>query len=138
MMNFLEKSRNQLVRLFFPFVERFYLVLSLGLLVVAWSTFEAYWRIRVILFWLWMVISEIQSAGVRKRDYLPIQSGSGIFPRVYRFVDQAFFLFLLILLIVLLLPVSLWLKQVLLGVLVLAVILRAIGERKFRPKKPEE
>lgn len=137
-MNFLEEFRNKLVHLFFPFVEHFYLILSLVLLVAAWSIPRTYWQIRVVLFWLWFVTSEVNSAGIMEQDYLPIQPGSSPFYRLYRFIDRFFFLFLLVLLVILLLPELLWLKEGLLGVFVVAVILSAIGDRKYRPKKPEE
>lgn len=138
MMDFLEKSRSRLVHLLFPFVERFYLAGSLVLIVAAWSVPETYWRIRMVLIWLWLAYSEIHSAGIMKRDYLPIQPGSSPFYHLYRFIEGVFLLFLLIFLAVMLLPGLLWPKKIFLGVLVLAVILRAVGDRKYRPKKPEE
>ena len=108
------------------------------LIVAAWSIPETYWQIRVVLFWLWFVTSEIHSEGVMKRDYLPIQPGSSPFYHIYRFVDGVFFLFLLIWLVIMLIPGPSWLKNIFLGVLVLSVIFRAIGDKKYRPKKPEE
>jgi len=137
-MNFLERSRNKLVHFSFPFVERFYPFLSLGLLVAAFSVPETYWPIRAALFWLWFVTSEIHSAGVMERDYLPIQSGNSPFYHIYRFIDQGYFLFSLVFLVILLIAEPLWLKNVFLGVFVMIVILRAMGDRKYRPKKPEE
>lgn len=137
-MNFLEKFRNKLAHLFFPFVEHFYLILSLVLLVAAWSIPRTYWQIRVVLFWLWFVTSEVNSAGIMEQDHLPIQPGNSPFYHLYRFIDRFFFLFLLVLLVILLLPELLWLKEGLLGVLIVAVIFSAIGDRKYRPKKPEE
>ncbi len=136
MMNFLEESRNKLVHALFPFVERFYLFLSLGLLVAA--VFIPNKQINIIFWWLWFVTIEINSAGVMERDYLPIQPGSSPFYYVYRFIDQAFCLFLLIWPVILLIPVPLLIKYVFLGVFVISVILRAIGDTKYRPKKPEE
>lgn len=138
MMKFLEKSRNKLVQLLLPFVERFYPFISLVLILAAWSVPETYWPIRVILFWLWLVNSEIHWASITARDYLPIQPGSSTFYHIYRFIDRFFFLFLLIWPIVLLIPGPLLLKRGFIGVFVLTVILRAIGDWKYRPKKPEE
>ncbi|WP_268057336.1 hypothetical protein [Caproiciproducens galactitolivorans] len=137
-MNFMEKTRNKLVHVFFPFAERFYPFLSLVLLVAAWSVPETYWQIRIVFFWLWLVHSEIHWAGAMERDYLPIQPGSSLFYHIYRFIDRAFFLFLLIWLVIMLIPEPLWLRSVFSGVFIMAVLLRAIGERKYRPKKPEE
>ena len=89
------------------------------------------------LFWLWAVTSEIYTAGLMERDYLPIQPGNGIFYYIYRFLDTAFFLLLFALLVILLLPGLIPLKEWSLGILVGGVILRAIGDHKYRPKKPE-
>jgi len=138
MMNFLEKFRNKLVHFLFPFVEGFYPFISLVLLVAAWSIPETYGQIRIALFWLWFVNSEINWAGTIERDYLPIQPGSSPFYHIYRFIDRVFFLFLLIFLIIMLIPGLLWLKSGFGGVFAIAIILRAIGDRKYRPKKPEE
>lgn len=135
-MNFLEKSRNKLVFFLFPFIERFYLVISLILILPAWTI--SYWQIRIVLFFLWFVIVEIYSAGTMERDYLPIQPGSGLFYHIYRFINAASFPLLLILLVILLIAEPQWLKNVFLGVFVMTVILRAIGDRTYRPKKPEE
>jgi len=137
-MNFLERSRNKLVHFSFPFVERFYPFISLVLIVAAWSIPETYWQIRIVFIWLWFVNSEIHSSGVMERDYLPIQPESRPFYHIFRFIDQVFFLFLLIFLVILLIPGPRWLKGAFLSVLVIAVILRTIGNRKYRPKKPEE
>lgn len=137
-MNFLEQSRNKLVHFFFPFTERFYPFLSLVLIVATWSVPETYWQIRIVLFWLWFIHSEIHSAGIMERDYLPIQPGISLFYHIYRFIDRAFFLFLLIWLVIMLIPEPLWLRSVFSGVFIMAVLLRAIGEQKYRPKKPEE
>ena len=137
-MNFLERSRNKLVHFSFPFVERFDPFISLVLIVAAWSIPETYWQIRIVFIWLWFVNSEIHSAGVMERDYLPIQAGNSPSYHIYRFIDQVFFLFLLIFLVILLIPGPRWLKGAFLSVLVIAVILRTIGNRKYRPKKPEE
>ncbi len=138
MMNFLEKIRNKLVHFLFPFVEGFYPFISLVLIVATWSIPEAYGQIRIVLFWLWFVNSEINWAGIIERDYLPIQPGNSLFYHIYRFINQAFFLFLLIFLITMLIPGLLWLKSGFGVVFVIAIILRAIGDRKYRPKKPEE
>lgn len=137
-MNFLEKSRIKIVCFIFPFVERFYPFISLVLIIAAWSISETYWQIRVVLFWLWFVNSEIYLAGIMERDYLPIQSGSSLFYHIYRFIDWASFLILLILLVVMLIPGLLLIKKVFLGIFVIAGILHAIGDRKYRPKKSEE
>ena len=137
-MDFLEKSRNKLVRFLFPIVERFYLFISLALLVTAWSIPETYWQIRVVFIWLWFANSEIEGAGITERDYFPIQPGSSPFYYIYRCIDQVFLLFLLIFLVILLIPGLLWLKRGFFCAFVVALILRAIGERKYRSKKPEE
>ncbi|TQI67538.1 hypothetical protein [Clostridium sp. KNHs216] len=134
----LKKFRNKLVHFLFPFIERFYLFIALALLVAAWSIPRTYWQIRVVLFLLWLVTSEVNSAGIMEQDYLPMQPGSSPFYHLYRCIDRFFFLFLLVLLVILLLPEFLWLKEGLLGVFIVAVILRAIGDRKYRPKKPGE
>ena len=105
--------------------------------MAAWSVPETYWQIRVVLFWLWYLISDIYSSGIIERDYIPIQPGNNFFHHIYRFIDRVFFLFLLICLVIMLIPGPLWLKEGFLGVFVLAVIFRAIGDRKYRPKKPE-
>ena len=138
MINILEEIRNKLVHFLFPFVSRFYLVASTVLILAAWFIPETYRPIKMVLFWLWFVNIEINSAGTMERDYLPIQPESSYFYHIYRFIDGVFFLFLLIFLVIMLIPESLWLKNVFLGVFVMTVILRAIGERKYRPKKPEE
>ncbi len=135
-MNFLEKSRNKLVHFLFPFIGRVYQFLSLGLLVAA--VFIPNREIGIIFWWLWFVIIEINSAGVMERDYLPIQPGSSPFYHVYRFIDQAFCLFLLIWPVILLIPVPGQIKYAFLGVFIIVTILRAIGDKKYRPKKPEE
>lgn len=137
-MNFLEESRNKLVHLLFPFVERFYPFISLVLIVAAWSIPEIYWQIIIIIFFLWFVTSEIHRAGVMKRDYLPIQPRSSPFYHIYRFIERFFFLFFLIFLVIMLIPGPLWIKNSFWSVLVIVVILRAIGDSKYRPKKPEE
>lgn len=137
-MSFIEKSHNKLVDLIFPLVERFYFIVSLVLLVAAWSIPETYWKIRVVLLWLWCLTSDIYSSGIMERDYLPMQPGSSPFYHIYRFIDQVFFLLLLIWLVILLVPGSLWPKRIFLGMFFMAVILHAVGERKYRPKKPEE
>ncbi|MGX8711290.1 MAG: hypothetical protein ACQGTM_13720 [bacterium] len=136
-MGFLGKFRNKTVHFLFPFIERFYLFIALALLVAAWSIPRIYWQIRVVLFWLWLITSEVNWAGIMEQDYLPMQPGSSPFYHLYRCIDRFFFLFLLVLLVILLLPEFLWLKEGLLGVFIVAVILRAIGERKYRPKRPD-
>jgi len=73
-----------------------------------------------------------------ERDYLPIQPGNSPFYQIYRFIDQLFFFFLLIFLVILLTSGLLWLKSVFFAVFVIAVLLRTIGDRKYRPKRPEE
>jgi hypothetical protein len=138
-MNFLEKSRNKLIHLLFPFVERFYIFVPLVVLVAIWSIPQTYWQIRVALFWLWFTIIDIYYAGVMERDYLPVQPGNSLFYHIYRFIARVSFLLPYILLIVLLIPmVPRWLVDAFLGVLVTNVILQAIGDHKYRPKKPAE
>ena len=136
-MNFIEESRNRLVHILFPFVARSFPFTSLVLMIAAWAIPEVYWQIKIVLFWLWFVNSEINWAGTMERDYLPIQSGNSPFYHIYKFINKVFFLFLLILLVVMLITVPLWLKYCFYGVLVMTVILRAVGDRKYRPKKPE-
>lgn len=138
MTGILRKICNKTVHFLFPFFERFYLFIALALLVAFWSIPGTYWRIRVVLFWLWFVTSEVKSAGIMKQDYLSIQPGISLFYHLYRCINRFFFLFLFVLLVILLLPEFLWLKEGLLGVFIVGVILRAIGDRKYRPKKPEE
>lgn len=137
-MNIIEKSHNKLVHLLFPFVERFFLFISLILILAAWCITETYWQIKIILFLLWYVNSEIYWAGTMERDFLPLQSGIGPFYHVYRFVNGTFLIFLLTFLVIMLVPVPLWLKSVFCGLFVIVVIIRAIGDRKYRPRKPEE
>ena len=137
-MNFFEKSRNKLVHLLFPLVERVYPFLSLVLILAIWLIPEACWRIRVVSFGLWLLSSEVHWAGAMERDCLPIQPGGGIFYHIYRFIDGTLFLFWFIFLVIMLIPGPRWLGDGLCGVLIIAVSLRAVGERKYRPKKPEE
>jgi len=73
-----------------------------------------------------------------ERDYLTIQLGNSLFYHIYRFIDQLFFLYLLVFLVIMLIQVPLWLKSAFLSVFVIAVFVRAIGDRKYRPKKQEE
>gem|GEM_PF-1317926 len=138
MMKFLEKTRDKIMHFLFPFVARFFLVVSLGLFLAASAVPAPYWQIKMVLFWLWFVNNGIYSSGTMERDYLPIQPGSSPFYHIYRFINGVFFLFLLVFLAVLLLPELLWLKTVFLAVFVMAAVLCAIGNRKYRPKKPEE
>ncbi|HEX3016598.1 MAG TPA: hypothetical protein VHP31_01945 [Caproicibacter sp.] len=141
LMSYLEKFRNKLVHLLFPFVERFLIVISVVLVVsilLTWSVPQKYWQIRSIIFWLIIIYNEIHSAGVMERDYLPIQPGNGPFYRIYRFIDVIFFLLLLVLLVSFLVPGPPWLNNSFYGVLIVAVILRTIGDQKYRPKNPEE
>ena len=137
-MNSFKKIQNQLIRSFFPFVERFYPFLSLALILPAWLIPDTYWQTRVVFFWFWFITSEIRWTGVKERDYLSIQPGSGLFYSIYRLIDRFFFLFLILVPVILLTPGPQWLKDGFLGVLVLAVLLRAIGDWKYRPKKPEQ
>lgn len=137
MMNFLEKSRDQLVHFLFPAAGRFYPVISLVLILAVWSVPETYWPVRSILMWLWLVNGGIHFAGIFERDYFPVQPGNGAFYRIYRFSDSAVWLFLLLWLI--LIPGPSRQVKMLFGVVIVAVwILRAVGDRKYRPKKPEE
>ena len=140
-MDFLERFRNKLVRIIFPFEERFSVAIALVLLMLillAWSVPQPYWQIRAGIMWLILVNAEINQAGNMERDYLPIQPGSGLFYNIYRFIDRVFFLFFLIWLLLLLTPGPQWLMGVFGGVIVMAMILRMLGDRKYRPKKPEE
>ncbi len=140
-MNFLEKFRNKLVHFLFPFIERFFLVIALVLMVsiwFAWSVPQPHSQTRAVLVWLTLVYSQIYRAGVTERDCLPLQPGSGPLYRSYRFIDRVFFLFFLIWLLLLLIPVPLWVSGTFAGAFVAAVILRTIGDLKYRPKKPEE
>lgn len=140
-MSYLEKFRNKLVHLLFPFVERFLIVISVVLVVsilLTWSVPQKYWQVRSIIFWLIIVYNEIHRAGIMEHDYLPIQPRSSPFYRIYRFIDAIFFLLLLFMLVMILVPGPSWLMYGFCGVLIVAAILRAIGEKKYRPKKPEE
>ena len=118
-------------------MERFYPFLSLALILPAWLITETFWQIRVIFFWLWFIASEIYWAGVKERDYLSMQPGVGLFYSIYRSIDRFSFL-LLLFPVVLLIPNPQWLTNGFLGVLVLAVLLHAIGDWKYRPKKQKE
>jgi hypothetical protein len=138
MMSFLEKFHNKLVYLLFPIIKPLSIIVSLALIVVAWSVGETYKQISVVIPCLGFIFSDISSAGVMERDYLPIQPGSGPFYHIYRFISRVSFLFLLITLVIVLIPDPLWIKYIFLGVFVIAIILRAIGDKKYRPKKPEE
>lgn len=137
-MNFLEKSRNKLVHLLFPFIERFYIVIFLILFVAFWAIPSTYWQIRGTLIWLFLVISNINYDGNMERDRLPLQPVNTLFYHIYRFSNLLCFLLLLLWLIMLFFPVPVWLKFTFLGVFVIAGILQAIGDHKYRPKKPEE
>lgn len=138
-MNFLGKFNKKLVGLCFPVIGRFYYVISLVLLLAAWSMPEAYWSVRIILVWAWLFNSEIYFSGILERDYLPIQPENGVFYHFYCFLHNSIFLFLLLWLILTLLPwPSLQIKAQFGVVVAVACIFRAIGDRKYHPKKPEE
>lgn len=97
------------------------------------------WSIRIILTWAWLVNSEIYFSGTLERDYFPIQPGNGVFYHIYYFLDKSIFLFLLLWLILIFLPwPSLQIKAQFSIVIIVAWIFRAIGDKKYRPKKPEE
>lgn len=138
MMNFLEKSRNKLVHFIFSHLEGIFPFVVLVLIIAAWSVPETYWQIRVVLIWLWLVTIEIDLEGTMERDFLPIQPGSSRFYHIYRFTDRFFFLFLLILLADMLILPVIWLTYVFIGAIVPVTVIRAVGDRKYRPKKPEE
>lgn len=148
MENALEKCRSRLVRLLFPIVQRFYLVIALILIVAVWFTFsipQPSERTKLILLWLTITIGQIYWSGIRERDYLPAQPGSGLFYRAYRIADQICFLFYFIWLIFLLIPESLsagrvvgTAARVFVCLFIVVLILRAAGERKYRPKKSKE
>lgn len=141
MMDFLEKSRMKLVHLVFPFVERFRLVIAVVLVVsvlLAWSVPQTYWQIRSFLFWLIVVNNEVNWAGTIERDYLPLQPGSSAFYHIYRFANGIYFLFFLIWLLFILVPVTVWIARILAGLFIVVTIIRAVGDHKYRPKKPEE
>ncbi len=138
-MNSLEKANSKAVHFLFPHVERIYYFIAPATLLAIWSIPETYWPIRVILIWCWFLSNEIHWKGVAERDCLPIQPGITLFYRVYRVMDETAFLFLSICLIVLLLPGPPRLKYYVVGgLLILTLVLRGIGDRKYRPKKPEE
>lgn len=137
-MNFFEKFRNKLVHFCFPFIERFYIVIFLILFVAFWAIPGTCWQIRGTLIWLFLVISNINYEGNMERDHLPLQPGNNLFYHIYRFSDLLYFLILLFWLILLLFPAPMWLFEVFVGVFVIACILQAIGDHKYRPKKPEE
>ncbi|MGX8701289.1 hypothetical protein [Caproiciproducens sp.] len=137
-MGFLEKFCNKTVHFLFPFIERFYLFIDLGLFVAAWSLPETYWKIRVGLLWTLGLIYDIYSSGVMERDHLSIQPETDFFYRIYRTIDWFFFPFYLIWLIILLIPQLMFIARVFSGVIIVGIILRAVGDHKYRPKKPEE
>lgn len=136
--SFLDQFNNKAVHLLFPFVERFFWIIPLTVILAVWSIPATYWQIRVILFWLWFVSDEVKWEGVLKRDHLPIQPENSLFYRIYRVTDRTAFLILLILLIAILVPGPPWIKAAVLVAYVLSQILRGMGDRKYRPKKPEE
>ena len=140
-MSILEKFQNKLVNLLFPFAKRFSLAINLIFLAAilsTWTDLQLYWQIRILLIWIWFVNNEIYWAGTMERDFLPIQPGSGPFYSIYRFINVVFPLFLLIFLVIMLIPVPLWLKTGFCGAFILGIFLQAIGDLKYRPKKPEE
>ena len=137
-MSFLEKANSKVVHLLFPLVERVYYFIGAVILLVIWALHQSCWPIQMILLWLWLLIIEVHWEGAAKRDRLPLQPGSNLFYRVYRLISAAAFLFLLILLIVVLVPGQVLLKDIFLGVYVVVLIPRTIGDAKYRPKKPKE
>jgi hypothetical protein len=137
-MSFLEKANSRVVHLLFPFVERISLFIPFVVLIAVWSIPEAYWPIRVILVWIWFMCNEIQWKGAAERDCLPLQPGNGLFYTVYRLISDTAFLFLLIMMIVVLVPLPLLPKGLVLGVYVATMIPRTIGDQKYRPRRPEE
>ncbi|MDF1494433.1 hypothetical protein [Caproiciproducens sp. CPB-2] len=141
-MDFLERFRNKLVHFLVPLVERFYLFIAFVLMIlilIVWSYPQPYWQTRAGLIWLIVVTVEISQAGITENNYLPIQPGSGPFYHIYRFIDRVFFLFFLIWLLFLLIPEPpLWITRAFSGVFIVALILRAVGDWKYRPKRPEE
>ena len=137
-MSFLEKANSRVVHLLFPLVERICYFVPFVVLIAVWSIPEVYWPIRVVLVWIWFMCNEIQWKGAAERDCLPLQPGNGLFYTVYRVISDTAFLLLLIFMIVILVPLPLLAKSIVLGVYVAAMILRSIGDRKYRPKKPEE
>lgn len=138
MISILEEIRNKLVHFLFPFVSRFYLVAYMALFLAALFTPETYLPIKIVLFCLMFLHIEINSEGTLERDYLPIQPGNSIFYHIYRFIDGVSFFFLPILPVIMLILGSQWLQNVFLGIFVIAAIIDIIGNRKYRPKKPEE
>lgn len=138
-MNFLEKSCNKLVNFLFPFVERSYPFVPLVLILAVFFIPVTYWQIRIVSILLWFVTNEIHFAGVMERDYLPIQPGSSPIYHIYRFISGVFLLFMPILLVIMLIPgMLLWLRYGFCGAFIIAVLIRDIGDRIYRPKKPEE
>lgn len=137
-MNYIEKTYNRFVHFLFPLIDRLYPFISLVLIVAAFSISGNYWQIRIVFLWFWFVNSEINRVGAMERDNLPIKPENSPFYHIYRFIDRIFFLFLLIFLVILLIPELLWLKSVFWGVFIIAVLLRTIGDRKYRPKRSEE
>lgn len=135
-MSFLEKLRNKIVRFLYPYLAHFFLILYFVLFLAVCSIPETYWQIRMVLLWLWIVNNALHWAGTMERDYLPIQPGYSLFYHVYRFISETSFLFFPIFLVAMLIPALLWLKIGFCGVLLAVVILRAVGDRKYRPKKP--
>ena len=137
-MSLLEKANSKIVHLLFQLVESICYFVPFVVLIAVWSIPEVYWPIRVVLVWIWFMCNEIQWKGAAERDCLPLQPGNGLFYTVYRVISDTAFLLLLIFMIVILVPLPLLAKSIVLGVYVAAMILRSIGDRKYRPKKPEE
>lgn len=137
-MNFLEKYRNKFIRFSFPFTERLYVVICIVLISLLWFLPEIYWQLKEILLLLLFIVVDIQSSGSIERDYLPIQPRNSIFYHIYRLLDNFFLLFMLILILVTLIPGLTRIKVGLWVAFVIGSVLRAIGEWKYRRKKPEE
>lgn len=133
-----KKFRTRLIGRLFPFTARFFWAITLVLALAAWCIPGGYWRVRMVLLWIWLAADELCLAGMTEHTGLSVPPGHGAFYAVYRFVNGALLFFLPVLLVVLLLPGLEWLKDVFLALLGLAWLFRAVGSRRDCRKKPEE
>ncbi|MBW7572836.1 hypothetical protein [Caproiciproducens faecalis] len=137
-MNFLENFNHKIVHFLYPLTKRLYLILPLVLVLAVFSVPETDKPIVSVLFWLWLVIIESRWSMDLEQYHLPLQPASGAFYHIYRFAEQVRVLVTLLWLIVLLIPGPMWLKRNFAIVLILLIIIRTIGDKRYRPQKPEE
>lgn len=88
----------------------------------------------LIVLWVLGLIYDIYSSGVMKRDHLSIQPKTDFFYRIYRVINRFFFPFYLIWLVILLIPELILIARVFSGVIIVGIIVRAVGDRKYHPK----